>query len=76
MIYASDPGWGAAAVAGHRKLIEALRRHDTAAVVELTQWQFTDAARRLDQRLDHRGLRALAAAASNSSARRFRLSAR
>ncbi|MFZ0906513.1 MAG: GntR family transcriptional regulator [Mycobacterium sp.] len=56
MIYAADPGWGAAAVDNHRKLIAALRRHDTAAVVKLTNWQFTDGARRLTQTLDHSGI--------------------
>jgi DNA-binding GntR family transcriptional regulator len=56
MIYAADPGWGAAAVDNHRKLIAALRRRDTAAVVELTNWQFTDGARRLSQTLDNSGI--------------------
>jgi DNA-binding GntR family transcriptional regulator len=56
MIYAADPGWGAAAVDNHRKLIAALRRRDTAAVVEHTHWQFTDGARRLTQTLDHSGI--------------------
>jgi DNA-binding GntR family transcriptional regulator len=55
-IYAADPGWGAAAVDNHRQLIAALRRHDTAAVVELTVWQFTDAARRLTESLDRDGI--------------------
>ena len=51
-IYASDAAWGAAAVAGHRELIAALRRHDVDAVVRLTSDEFSDAARRLLARLD------------------------
>ncbi len=56
MVYAADPGWGTAAVDNHRKLIAALRRRDTAAVVEHTHWQFTDGARRLTETLDHSGI--------------------
>jgi DNA-binding GntR family transcriptional regulator len=56
MVYAADPEWGAAAVDNHRKLIAALRRRDTAAVVEHTHWQFTDSARRLTETLDHSGI--------------------
>ena len=56
VVYAADPEWGAAAVENHRKLIAALRRRDTAAVVELTNWQFTDGARRLTERLDSSGI--------------------
>jgi len=55
-IYASDAAWGAAAVAGHRELIEALRRHDVDSVVRLTGGEFTDAAQRLVGRLDEIGL--------------------
>lgn len=46
-VYAGDPAWGRAAVENHRQLIDALRRRDSAAVVERTVWQFTDAADRL-----------------------------
>jgi DNA-binding GntR family transcriptional regulator len=53
MVYAADPEWGAVAVENHRQLIAALRRRDTAAVVEHTHWQFTDGARRLTETLDH-----------------------
>ena len=56
MVYAADPGWGAAAVDNHRKLVAALRRRDAAAVVEHTHWQFTDGARRLTETLDHSGI--------------------
>ena len=56
MVYAADPEWGAAAVDNHRKLIAALRRRDTAAVVEHTHWQFTDGARRLTETLDRSGI--------------------
>jgi DNA-binding GntR family transcriptional regulator len=55
-LYATDPEWGATAVANHRELIDALRRRDTAAVVEHTNWQFTDGARRLIGRLDSSGI--------------------
>jgi DNA-binding GntR family transcriptional regulator len=53
MVYAADPEWGAAAVENHRQLIAALRRRDTAAVVDHTHWQFTDGARRLTETLEH-----------------------
>jgi len=56
LIYAGDPQWGEAAVDHHRQLVAALRRRDTAAVVEHTVWQFTDAARRLTQMLDEAGI--------------------
>ena len=56
VVYAADPEWGAAAVQNHRKLIAALRRRDTAAVVEHTHWQFTDGARRLTETLDRAGI--------------------
>jgi DNA-binding GntR family transcriptional regulator len=55
-IYAADPEWGASTVDNHRKLVEALRRRDATAVVELTHWQFTDAARRLTETLDRSGI--------------------
>ena len=45
LIYATDPQWGAAAVANHRELIDALRRRDVGSVVRLTSSQFTDGAR-------------------------------
>jgi DNA-binding GntR family transcriptional regulator len=55
-IYAADPQWGMATVDNHRQVIAALRRRDTAAVVEHTVWQFTDAARRLTEMLDRNGI--------------------
>jgi DNA-binding GntR family transcriptional regulator len=55
-IYASDAAWGAASVATHRELIEALRRRDVATVVRLTSGEFADAAERLVARLDEIGL--------------------
>ena len=55
-LYAADPQWGESAVYNHRELIAALRRRDTAAVVEKTIWQFTDAARRLIETLDRNGI--------------------
>jgi DNA-binding GntR family transcriptional regulator len=56
MVYAADPEWGAAAVQNHREVIAALRRRDTAAVVEHTTRQFTDGARRLTERLQSSGI--------------------
>jgi DNA-binding GntR family transcriptional regulator len=56
MVYAADPEWGAATVQNHRDVVAALRRRDTAAVVEHTTRQFTDGARRLTERLDSSGI--------------------
>jgi DNA-binding GntR family transcriptional regulator len=56
MVYAANPEWGAAAVENHRQLIAALRRRDTAAVVEHTRRQFDDGARRLIETLDQSGI--------------------
>lgn len=58
LVYAADPHWGKAAVDNHRKLIAALRHRDTAAVIEHTVWQFTDAAARLTEMRDRTGLSA------------------
>lgn len=55
-LYAGDPGWGAVAVAGHRELIDALRRRDVSRVVRLTGSEFTDGAQRLITRLEESGL--------------------
>ncbi|QUR65927.1 GntR family transcriptional regulator [Mycobacterium spongiae] len=55
-VFATDPQWGAATVDHHGRLIAALRRRDTTAVVEHTVWQFTDAARRLTETLDRNGI--------------------
>lgn len=55
-VFAADPHWGAATVDNHRQLIAALRRRDSAAVIEHTVWQFTDAARRLSRTLDANGI--------------------
>jgi DNA-binding GntR family transcriptional regulator len=55
-IYATDRQWGKSAVANHRDLIAALRRHNTDEVVRLTSCQFTDGARRLTARLDEIGI--------------------
>jgi DNA-binding GntR family transcriptional regulator len=55
-IYATDAEWGAAAVASHRELISALRRHDVDTVVRLTSGQFTDGAARLIAQLEKIGL--------------------
>jgi DNA-binding GntR family transcriptional regulator len=56
LIYAADPQWGAEAVQNHRLLIAALWRRDVAEVVRLTDWQFTDGARRLTERLEETGI--------------------
>ena len=56
LIYAADPQWGVEAVENHRQLIAALRRRDAAEVVRLTDWQFTDGARRLTERLEQTGI--------------------
>jgi DNA-binding GntR family transcriptional regulator len=55
-VYAADPEWGSVAVNNHRELVAALRRRDTAAVVEHTNWQFTDGKRRLTERLATSGI--------------------
>jgi DNA-binding GntR family transcriptional regulator len=55
-VYAADPEWGAVAVQNHRELVAALRRRDIAAVVEHTNWQFADGARRLTERLGSSGI--------------------
>ena len=55
-VYAADPQWGAVAVNNHRELVAALRRRDTAAVVEHSTRQFTDSARRLTERLQSSGI--------------------
>ena len=55
-IYANDSQWGRNAVANRRELIAALRRRDVDTVVQVTDAQFTDGARRLTARLDELGL--------------------
>jgi DNA-binding GntR family transcriptional regulator len=52
LVYATDPDWGVAAVGNHRQLTAALRRRDTAAVIEHVNWQFVDGARRLTEKLE------------------------
>ncbi|MGV0810783.1 GntR family transcriptional regulator [Mycolicibacterium boenickei] len=56
LIYSTDPEWGTEAVESHKLLIEALRRRDVAAAVELNGSQFTDGARRLIARLNEIGM--------------------
>ncbi|WP_083654211.1 GntR family transcriptional regulator [Mycobacterium sp. GA-1841] len=55
-LYSRDPGWGPQAVKSHRELIDALRRRDAPAAVELNASQFTDGAQRLIARLDEIGM--------------------
>lgn len=55
-VFASDPNWGTWAIANHRAIVDALRRRDTATVVQLTREQFTDAVQRLIARLDEIGM--------------------
>ena len=56
LMYAADQQWGVAAVENHGRIIAALRRRDTSAVIERTVWQFTDAARRLIEMRDRAGI--------------------
>ena len=56
MVYAADHEWGASAVQNHREVVAALRRRDTAAVVDHTARQFADGARRLTERLQSSGI--------------------
>ncbi|WP_082941620.1 GntR family transcriptional regulator [Mycolicibacterium peregrinum] len=56
LIYSTDPKWGTEAVENHRLLIDALRRRDADAAVELNANQFTDAAQRLIARLNEIGM--------------------
>ncbi|MDH6282457.1 GntR family transcriptional regulator [Prescottella agglutinans] len=55
-LYATDPAWGALAVASHTSLIDALRAGDLAAVVRHTRIQFDDAAQRLVAHLERVGI--------------------
>lgn len=56
LVYAADPVWGTEAVDHHRKLIAALGRHDADAAAEITEWQFSDGARRLTEMLAKAGI--------------------
>ena len=56
LIYAQDREWGALAVDNHRRLVAALRRHDTDEVLALTAWQFDDGAKRMIARLERSGV--------------------
>jgi DNA-binding GntR family transcriptional regulator len=56
LVYAGDAEWGTDAVDNHRQLVAALRRRDAAAAVQHTVWQFTDAARRLNDTLERAGI--------------------
>ena len=56
LTYAGDPGWGADTLDNHRKLIAALRARDADAAARITEWQFTDAARRLTELLEASGI--------------------
>lgn len=55
-LYAGDPRWASGAVAGHRALIDALRRRDTDGAGALAFGEFNDAARILIARLGQTGL--------------------
>ena len=79
MVYATDPEWGAAAVHNHREVIAALRRRDTAAVVEHTDWAVhrrSPSAYRTAGRQRDLGLARPDACGARSSARFLRFSAR
>lgn len=56
VVYTADPDWGAAAVKNHREVVSALRARDTATVVALAAWQFSDGARRLTAILEKSGI--------------------
>lgn len=55
-IYVTDASWGEAAVETHRQLIAALRRRDTAALVELSGAEFSDGVHRLLEQLERNGM--------------------
>ena len=55
-IYVTDPAWGEAAVETHRRLIEALRRRDKPALVELAAAEFNDGVNRLLEQLERNGM--------------------
>jgi DNA-binding GntR family transcriptional regulator len=55
-VFADDPSWGRATLAGRRELIAALRRRDADEVVRLTNIQFADGARLVIAHLDELGL--------------------
>ena len=55
-IYVTDPTWGAAAVDTHRRLIEALRGRDKAAIAELSAAEFNDGVHRLLEQLERNGM--------------------
>jgi len=54
-LFAADRRWGVDAVAGHERMIAALRTRDAAAVVRLTTGQFDDGLARLLDHLDRVG---------------------
>ena len=55
-IYVTDASWGEAAVETHRQLIAALRRRDTATLVELSEAEFNDGVHRLLEQLERNGM--------------------
>ena len=55
-IYVTDPAWGEAAVETHWRLIEALRRRDKPALVELAAAEFNDGVNRLLEQLERNGM--------------------
>ena len=56
LIYLSDESWREAGVESHRRFIAALRRRDSAALVELVDAEFADGVRRLTEQLEARGM--------------------
>ena len=56
LVFVTDPDWGVSSVDRHRLLIDALRKRDIMAAVAHTEWEFTDGARRLTERLDASGV--------------------
>lgn len=56
LVYVTDLSRGQSAVENHRQLIDALRRRDSAALVQIVDRELTDGARLLMERLERSGM--------------------
>lgn len=56
LIYVTDISWGQSTVASHRRLIDALRRHDVETVIGVVEEEFADGYRRLIEQLERNGM--------------------
>jgi DNA-binding GntR family transcriptional regulator len=56
LIYVTDISWGNATVDSHRRLIDALRRHDRDALARIVDEEFADGAKRLIEQLERNGM--------------------